>query len=250
MGTPRIEAIPMIAYHEIGKLKRGPCYDSIANNILRSQALLACFEPDADNIVTLAAGCTKAMKECLEVIFSAMKNKPPIKLHHLPCIYHMLIADKNVGGGCARPKAVARVRVPRYSAAGSNGDARFIQAIISLTRYTYSDLMNRGSGGIWTMCLWRTLGHCGRKDAVHHLGSSFMSWMINNRSRLSIRRVQKDVVEPEAPSGRIERFKEFWEEKRSCIEFGLSFSHAFDIELSSAKNQKTLDVDSDMDEQR
>lgn len=39
--TRQISWVPMIDYNEIGKLKRGSRYDSIVNNVLKSQALLA-----------------------------------------------------------------------------------------------------------------------------------------------------------------------------------------------------------------
>lgn len=248
--TRQICWVPMIDYNEIGKLKRGSRYDSIVNNILKSQALLAGFEPDAENIVTLAAGCARAMKACLKIICNAADpygHSRNIELHQLRCISHMLVADSYPGDGCSKPNAMAMVRVPQYSAEISNSDARYVQAIISLTRYTYRDMIIRDSRGTQKMGVWRILGHCRFDDAPDYL-ALLSRWI--SKDRLSVRRIQEDGnTRLEEPVYLPENLQDSGGSRRLAVVFGLSFSHAFDVQLSSAEDKEPLDVDSDVNEQ-
>lgn len=151
----------------------------------------------------------------------------------------MLVADSYLVDGCSKPNAVAMVRVPQYSTEKGNGETRYIQAIISLTRYTYRDMIIRDSRRIHTMDVSRILGHCGRKDAQYYL--DLLSHWIQKDS------LEEPVTLPESSqkSGGNSEFS-----RRLFVVFRLSFSHAFNVQLSSAKDKESLDFDKDVNEQR
>lgn len=188
-------------------------YDGVVNSILKTQALLADFDPDADEVVKMAVGCFGAMKEVMKII---CKDRDDDGVRALRYFTSMMLVDRCGGDGLAEPNTFGRVPI-RFAFKSLDPDhIRFIRAIISLTRYEYRDMIVRSAEGKLHATVFRILGHCKRGDVEAYV-NLLNAW-------LGTEDVAAKVME-EAHSQDY-RIPNIYPQSLKAIVFGLPFTYA------------------------
>jgi hypothetical protein len=205
-------------------------YRYILNSVLKTQSVIAQYELDADHVVKAAANCYKAMEEIFKMILPGVGNEN----HNIldPFLY-MVITGKGQDS-LEEETAPTKGYLPLYRLGfppdKSTYGVRFLQAVISLTRYAHADF----TGLVWKGKIFRILGHCTHDDLEAYT-LLLRAWIDPYQATriwnygyeyptVGVRQIRAST-EPE-------KDVDFLDPRNSRI-FGLPFSYEFQKDISS-----------------
>jgi hypothetical protein len=201
-------------------MDEGEKYKGTLSSDMKAQTLLAEVEPDIDEVAKISRGCYETMKSILQLI-RIDEAKDQVLLRELDDFIYMTITKWSADAEQRENLNISAMTVSHFPFKSEDNIPLYVQAIISLTRHKYKDMIKKSGERDESQSVIRFVGYCDLSN-VETYYRLLKAW--TGLQNLVVSDVQKD--RETTVSGNCGLHYEYGFYPR-CVVFGLPLSYAF-----------------------